>query len=327
MTNETILLVEDNEALREGLKTLLEQEKFTVLAAADGVDGLERMEEVTPDLIVADIVMPRMDGFALCEAVRSRPEWVSVPFIFLTVHREREYLLSGKKLGVEDYLVKPVPPDELLAVIRSRLSRSQQLLFAQLQHSYEASLIMFANAIEVRDAYTRGHVERVVNYTMAIAGQLGWMANSVIPLRYGSILHDIGKIHVRQSILRKNGSLDPAEWVEMKKHPFYGAEIIKGIPFLAPAISIILAHHEYWDGSGYPSGLSGEAIPIAARIVAVADAFDAMTSARPYRAGVSLQEAYDEILAKGGHYYDPEIVRVFQQIWAEGQIHVIHQNN
>jgi DNA-binding response OmpR family regulator len=164
--------VEDSDVLREGLKSILEQEGYLVMTGGDGKVALEKMEARTPDLILADILMPEMDGYALFEAVRSRPEWVSIPFIFLTARREHKHILAGKRLGAEDYLLKPISPEDLLTAIRSRLGRSQQLLLVQLQDSYEASLIMLANAIEVRDPYTRGHVERVMNYAQTIAEYL-----------------------------------------------------------------------------------------------------------------------------------------------------------
>src|SRR3990170_975025 len=191
MAGETILIVEDNQVLLDGLKNLLEQEAYKVVIAGHGFEGLERMHLIAPDLILSDIIMPEMDGYAFFEAVRSKPEWISIPFIFLTARREKEYILAGKKLGVEDYLLKPVSPDELLTTIRSRLGRLQQLHFAQLEQSYEASLIMLANAIEVRDPYTRGHVERVMSYAVAISEQLGWSVEQIHFLRIGCILHDV----------------------------------------------------------------------------------------------------------------------------------------
>lgn len=321
MAGETILLVDDNQILRDGLTTLLGQEGYHVLSAANGEEALERMEVLTPDLILSDIVMPVMDGYVFFEAVRARQEWISIPFIFLTARREREFVLAGKKLGVEDYLLKPVSPDELLTTIRSRLSRSHQLLLVQLEQSYEASLIMLANAIEVRDPYTRGHVERVMNFALAIGEALGWTLTN--DLRFGSILHDIGKIHIRESTLHKEGPLDDDEWEEMMKHPELGAELIAGIHYLQPAVPVILFHHERWDGSGYPRGLEGESIPVTARIVAVADSFDAMTTDRPYRDVLALRSAYEEILSCSGKLYDPEVVNAFRQTWESGQIQAI----
>lgn len=315
MTEETILLVEDSDVLRQGLKTLLEQENYIVMTGENGKVALDKMKVATPDLILADIVMPEMDGYELFEAVRSEPDWISIPFIFLTARREQKHILAGKRLGAEDYLLKPVSPEDLLTAIRSRLGRSQQLLLAQLHESYEASLIMLANAIEVRDPYTRGHVERVMNYTQTIAEYLGWTTTEINNLRFGSILHDIGKINIAENILTKEGPLNEEEWMEMRKHPEMGAELIKGIHYLNPALPVILYHHERWDGSGYPFGLKEEKIPVSARIVAIADSFDAMTTQRPYRKKLTPEQAFNEIVSCSGIQYDPLMVDAFQHAW------------
>jgi putative two-component system response regulator len=320
MTEEVILLVEDSDVLRQGLKSLLEQEGYDVVTGGNGKEALDQMEVVTPDLILADILMPEMDGYELFEAVRSKPKWISIPFIFLTARRERKHILAGKRLGAEDYLLKPISPEDLLTAIRSRLGRSQQLLLAQLQESYEASLIMLANAIEVRDPYTRGHVERVMNYAQSIAEYLGWSSTEINNLRFGSILHDIGKINISEDILRKEGTLSDEEWVEMRKHPEMGAELVKGIHYLDPALPVILYHHERWNGSGYPFGLKAEKIPIAARIVAIADSFDAMTTERPYRQELTPEQAFDEVISGSGIQYDPLIVDAFQHAWETDKI-------
>ncbi len=208
MAGEIILIVEDNDVLRQGLQALLEAEGFSVHTAIHGLDGLEKVKSCPPDLILADISMPEMDGYAFFEAVRARPEWVSIPFIFLTARRGREDVFAGKKLGAEDYLIKPVTRQELVTTIRSRMARSHQLLLAQLQQAYESSLIMLANAIELRDQYTGGHVERVRDYAAAIAEQMGWTATRINHLNYGSILHDIGKIHILENVLSKPGPLN-----------------------------------------------------------------------------------------------------------------------
>jgi putative two-component system response regulator len=315
MPGEYILVVEDNDVLREGLQLIIEAEGFQTIGAANGIDAMLQMNSVTPDLILSDISMPEMDGFAFYQAVRSHQDWVPVPFIFLTARSEREQVIAGKKLGVEDYLVKPVDRKELLTTIRSRLERSQQLMLAQFNQAYEASMIMLANAIELRDHYTRGHVERVMQIAMMIARQMGWTPAQLKPLQYGAILHDIGKIHVRESILYKAGPLDKDEWGEMKLHAAIGAELLDSVPYLSAVIPIIRYHHERWDGKGYPEGLAREEIPIGARIVAVADAYDAMTTARVYQQASSTHQAIDEIRASSGTRYDPNVVKAFLHVW------------
>jgi putative two-component system response regulator len=315
MPDETLLIVEDHDVLREGLQLLLESEGYQVVAAAHGLEALEQMEKKTPDLIMSDIAMPEMDGYELYSAVRSRPEWVTIPFIFLTARGERTEVFASKKMGVEDYLIKPVERHELVTTIRSRLERSQQLMLAQLQQAYEASLIMLANAIELRDRYTRGHVERVMHYAVAIAEQMGWSQSQIKTLEFGSILHDIGKIYIQENILSKAGPLDDIEWVEMKQHTVVGAELLRKIPYLKQAIPIIRFHHERWDGSGYPLGLVGEEIPLGARIVSVADSFDAMTTARVYQRPITQEGALEEIEAGSGSKYDPAVVEAFVAAW------------
>lgn len=316
-SNAVILVVEDNDALRNGLQLMMETDGFAVFSAMHGLDALEKMKSTCPDLILCDISMPVMDGIAFFQAVRARPEWIAIPFIFLTAHAGREEIFEGKKLGAEDYLVKPVNRQELLTTIRSRLNRSQQLLLVQLKQAYEASLIMLSNAIELRDQYTRGHVERVKNYSLMIARNMGLNYSQLNALQFGSILHDIGKIYIRETILKKPGPLDNEEWVEMKRHPNIGAELIKDIEYLAMAIPVIRHHHERWDGMGYPLGLAGEEIPLEARIVAVADSFDAMSTVRVYQPTCDPQEAYSRILLGSGSQFDPNVVEAFKEAWAE----------
>jgi putative two-component system response regulator len=301
--------------MRQGLQVLLEDSGFDVLTAIHGREGLEQMNWATPDLILSDISMPEMDGFEFFEMVRSRAEWVSIPFIFLTARGEREDTFLGRKLGAEDYLVKPITQEELITTVESRLARNHELLLAKLEEAYESSLIMLVNAIDLRDHYTRGHVERVMKYSLSIANKLDCSRIEKAGVRFGAILHDIGKIHIRDDVLRKTGPLDDGEWMEMRKHPIMGAEMVKDIPYLAPAIPVIRYHHERWDGSGYPAGLSGEAIPRTARIVSVADSFDAMTTERPYRTTLSPSSAYETIASNGGILFDPSVIAAFADAW------------
>jgi putative two-component system response regulator len=302
---------------------MLELDGFSVFTASNGQQALDEMAARKPDLILSDIAMPVMDGYVFFHKVRNQPEWVSIPFIFLTARGEHEDILKGKDLGVEDYLVKPVTREDLVTVVNSRLERSHQLHVVQLQQAYETSLAVLANAIEVRDQYTRGHVERVVGYAFAIAENLNEYHVDRDQLRYGAMLHDIGKIHIRERTLCKENSLSPAEWSEIKLHPSTGAEMIKDIPYLAPAIPVVRYHHERWDGNGYPEGLRGEDIPLVARIVAVADGFDAMTTDRPYSNARSLNQAHQEIINGSGSRYDPYVVEAFMKAWQSGRIQAI----
>jgi putative two-component system response regulator len=317
MSGETILVVEDNDITRQGIRIVLETDGFSVITAIHGLDALDQMERRRPDLILCDISMPVMDGFAFFDMVRERIEWVSIPFIFLTARGSHEDVFEGKKVGVEDYLVKPVDRKELLTTVHSQITRNQQILLAQLSQAYQSSLIMLANAIELRDEYARGHVERVTEFSMSIGRQIGLPHACLSALKFGSILHDIGKIHIREEILRKVSPLNEDEWIEIRQHPIVGAELIKNVPYLVPAVPVIRHHHERWDGTGYPDGLARAAIPIEARIVAVADALDAMTTTRVYRRARSKQSAFKEIVQLSGVWYDPDVVSAFRAAWGD----------
>jgi putative two-component system response regulator len=325
MVNEgtTLLIVEDNHDLRNGLKEILTYEGYTVLDASNGVDALNQMQGVNLDLIVSDISMPEMDGFEFFQAVRARPEGITTPFIFLTARGERQDIMKGRSMGAEDYLVKPVTRSELVNAVESRLVRFRQLQAAQMEAAYQYALTALANGIEVRDHYTRGHVERVTSYSLAIAEELGWQGKRLDNLRFGSILHDVGKIFVSEQILSKAGPLNPEELKEMARHPNNGAEMLRDIPYLQVAIPVIRCHHERWDGSGYPEGLSGEQIPIEARIISVADVFDAMTTNRPYHQAESLETAYANVLDMSGKHFDPSVVQAFHRVWESGKVQQI----
>jgi len=323
-TEDTLLIVEDNHPLREGIREILANAGYTVLAAANGLEALDTMKMVSPDMIISDISMPAMDGFTFFSHVRARPDWVTIPFIFLTAHGEHAEIIAGKNLGAEDYLVKPLSRDELLTTVRARLERSQQLQVVQLRQAYESSLTMLANAIDERNAATRGHVERVTGYAAVIAEEIGWQGRQLEQLRLGAILHDIGKIIIQESVLFKPGSLDTEEWQLIKKHPVTGADMVREIPFLLPAVPVIRHHHERWDGSGYPDRLAGQRIPPGARIVALADSFDAMTSDLPYHRAKSLENSLAEIVRCARTSFDPDVVAAFQRAWEAGCIQQIY---
>ena len=320
MSNEIILVVEDVDVLRDGLCEILSNEGFQAISAEDGLAALELMETRTPDLILSDISMPRLGGYELFNLVRARPEWVKIPFIFLTALSDAISLLAGRNLGAEDYLTKPISPSELVTAVRSRLKRSQQIQMAQLQQAYELSLIAMANAIDRREAGSNGHIENVTNFALILARQLGWPDKRLEHLRLGAILHDIGKIQLRENTLLKPPPLEAHEWQEIRLHPGHSADMLKDVPYLAEIAPIVRHHHERWDGTGYPDGLKGEEIPEGARIIAVADSLDAMTRTRSYRQPRSLQEAFQEIKNLAGAQYDPAVVAALERAWQSGQI-------
>lgn len=211
---------------------------------------------------------------------------------------------------------------DISQLIRLEREQARQLQDAMgsLTTTYDATVTALVTALDVRDLGTGGHSQRVVSYTLAIADEIGWPPDHREELGRGALLHDIGKIGVRDSILRKRGPLSPRQREEMRKHCLWGYNILKDIPFLRGATDIVYAHHERYDGTGYPRGLSGAAIPLGARIFAIADSLDAMTSARPYRQVIGFDEATEEIEAGAGTQFDPEAVYAFLQAMDEGRI-------
>jgi putative two-component system response regulator len=325
VTKRTLLVVEDDPAMLVALRDILEAAGYRVLTAHNGEIALGILDAETPALILSDISMPVLDGIGLFEAVRRRPGGAAIPFVFLTARGTREDIFAGKSLGADDYITKPVTSQELLSAVEARLQRTDELMLAQLREAYKASLRALANAIEARDQYTGDHVERVNAYSQALAEELAWDEDRKDALEFGAILHDIGKIAVREAILRKPGRLSPDEWTEMREHTEVGRRMIEGIPYLAPAIAAVLYHHERWDGSGYPSGLRGDDIPEVARLLSVADAFDAMTDHRPYHPPMPPDEAFTELREQAGRQFDPGMVEAFMRCWERGDIRTILQ--
>ena len=322
----TLLVVEDDPAMLIALRDILETAGYNVRTARNGKVALDLLAQEQPALILSDISMPVMDGYQLFEAVRRHPNGTAIPFIFLTARGTREDIIVGKSLGADDYITKPITSQELLTAVHARLQRTSEIMLAQLKSAYKASLKVLANAIEARDHYTRDHVDRVNAYAQLLAHNLGWDHDRRDVLEYGAILHDIGKIAVRESVLRKMGPLDEEELREMRQHPVVGAQMLRGIPYLAPAIPIVLYHQEHWDGSGYPEGIKGVAIPSGARLLALVDTFDAMTSDRPYRPALASNEAVQEITLMSARQFDPDMVKAFMLCWDKGEIQRILNN-
>jgi len=320
MNNETILIVEDNDSLRIGIFEMLTIEGFKVLAARNGVEAIRVLETCVPELILSDVIMPEMDGFNFYHQVRARPEFITIPFLFLTARTDPEGSLEGRKLGADDYLTKPITRDELVSTIRSRLHRSRQIKLAQVEQAYVASLTLLAGAIEARTQISNRHIEHLTEISLLLANEMGWSERSRVALKFASILHDIGKLHISDRILRKEKKLTPKEWTEIRRHPLTGVEMIRGIPFLAEAAPIIHHHHERWDGQGYPDGLAGIEIPPGARILALVDSLDAMVSPRVYARQQSLPEAFAELQSLAGIQYDPDIVEALNKIWHENKL-------
>ncbi len=312
-----ILLVEDDLALLEVVRDILSDAGYQVMTAVNGVEGLKVFRLFHPDLILSDIMMPNMDGFELLEAVRQMDEGMLVPFIFLSARTERYDTSNARRLGADDYLFKPFSAEELLTAVTARLRRREQISLFSTREAHLQTVIMLASAIEERDVTTSGHVERVRALAMAFADFLGWSPEIKMVLEIGALLHDIGKIIVPEHILNKPAPLTDEEMEVMKRHPTSGARILKGVHHLAPAAPYVLYHHERWDGKGYPFGLKGEDIPIEGRFLALVDAYDAMTSDRPYRKGLPRERAMQIIRENLGTQFDPDLGERFLYMLTE----------
>jgi putative two-component system response regulator len=306
-----ILLVEDDALLLEVMCNILEGEGFEIHPAKNGRQALELFMNLTPDLIISDIMMPEMDGYELLKSVRNLPNGVTVPFLFLTARTERADVSRARTLGVDDYLFKPFDAPELINAVQSRLDRRHLVEMFDTRTAHLQTVIMLANVIEARDPYTAGHLERVRRLALNLAFALDWENEQIVFLEFGAILHDIGKITVPSKVLKKTGPLDESEWKLMRQHPEAGAKMLEGVDHLKAAIPYVLYHHEWWNGSGYPMGLKGENIPREGRLLAIVDAFDAMTTNRPYHVSMMAKDAIEEISENRGTYFDPDMVDVF----------------
>ncbi|RME08131.1 MAG: response regulator [Anaerolineae bacterium] len=312
--SKKILLVEDNELIREGIKQHLQIDNFLVMTAGDGIEALETLEHFTPDLILADINMPRMDGITFYKELRKSPRWTAIPFIFLTADNSPESIRRGRELGVEDYITKPVNHRDLVNTINARLLRAAEIEVAHIGQAYLETVKVLANAIEGRDRYTRGHVDRVTQYTLWTAQALHWSEHDLRRLEFGARLHDIGKIIIPDRILNKKEKLTPEEWELMRRHPKAGAEMLQNITHLADIRPLVLYHHERWDGKGYPEGLGERDIPLGARILAIADVYDALTTERPYHPARPPKDVLEFLRFNAGKAFDPDLVPIFCQV-------------
>lgn len=309
-----ILLAEDDDALRRMIRAILELDQYEVFAYPNGQHALEAFEEVNPDLVVSDISMPLMNGFELLEAVRKLHSGSVVPFLFLSALSEHDDVYTAKRLGVDDYLFKPFRPEDLLIAVKARLERRRAAELFDSHQAHLQTITLLANVIEARDAYTRGHVERVQQAALELGRALNWSLEDMIILEFGALLHDVGKITTPESVLNKPGKLTPEEVEIMRNHTIAGAHIIESVPHLRPAKPYVLYHHERWDGTGYPHGLMGEDIPREGRLMAIVDVYDALTSDRPYHQGISPNDALNFLRRGSGRHFDPNMVEVYIQI-------------
>ena len=304
-----LLLVDDEPTNLQVLRHVL-QADYRLLFATDGARALQVAREQLPQLILLDIMMPGMDGYAVCRALKADPATAGIPVIFITALDDSQDETAGFDVGGVDYLTKPVSPPVVRARVRTHLSlvRMDELRETRLQ-----IVQRLGRAAEYKDNETGMHVIRMSHFSQLLALAAGCSPAWAEDLLNAAPMHDVGKIGIPDAVLRKPGPLDADEWATMRRHPEIGAEIIGEYPsgVLQLAREIALAHHEKWDGSGYPRGLAGEAIPLSARIVAIADVFDALTTRRPYKEPWPVQEAMNHIAAQAGKHFDPALVALF----------------
>jgi putative two-component system response regulator len=285
----TILVADDNEANRVLLTEILEAEHYRIVHAEDGDEALQLVEEDEVDLVLSDVMMPGRSGFAVCRAVKSNPNTRLIPVVLVTSLSASEDRVQGIESGADDFLNKPVNKEELLARVRSLLRIKQ--FTDELEHA-ETVLFALALSIEAKDHYTEGHCDRLSQSSEALAKRLSLTEEERIVLRRGGVIHDIGKVAVPDQILLKPGPLTPEERKVMQQHTVVGAGICSPLKSFRSVLPIIRHHHEKMDGSGYPAGLKGGAIPLTARILQTVDIYDALTTDRPYRKAMTPERAF-----------------------------------
>jgi cyclic di-GMP phosphodiesterase len=351
-----ILVTDDEISVREVLAEGLESFGFPVLQAGNAAEAFRLVQGGGIGLVLSDIDMPGETGLSLLARIKAHDPDIDV--IMVTGVIDVDTAISTIRRGASDYVTKPFNLEEVRIVVERTLekrrlilenreyqqnleikvgertrelvlkNREVEQLYLDLEDSYESTLEALITALDFRDNETHGHSRRVVEYAVLVAQAMGVVEPDLTWIRRGAILHDVGKIGVSDSILRKPGKLDAAEWEEMKRHPEMGYRMLEHVRFLAPALDIVYCHQERYDGSGYPRGLAGEAIPLGARIFAAVDTFDAMTSDRPYRAALSIESAREEIRRFSGIQFDPRVAEAFLSIdaaaWGaiRGRVHV-----
>lgn len=306
-----ILLVDDEPTNLRVLRTVL-NDLYRLLFAKNGQEALQLAAEHQPDLVLLDVMMPGMTGFEVCTALKADPHTQHIPVIFVTALRDEIDETQGFDVGAVDYITKPISP----AVVRARVKTHLSLVQAQELKKTRLQVIQrLGRAAEYRDNETGLHILRMSHFSQVIALAYGLSPKQAEDLLHAAPMHDIGKIGIRDDILLKPGKLTAEEFTEMQRHPLIGAEILGDADshLLQLAQQVALYHHEKWDGTGYPHGLKGEEIPLEARIVALCDVFDALTSTRPYKSAWSVEDTLAHLQAQKGKHFDPQLVDLLEQ--------------
>jgi response regulator RpfG family c-di-GMP phosphodiesterase/signal transduction histidine kinase len=312
-TGIRVLYVEDNADLRMYVGQMLRSFGHTVTLAVDGMDGWQQTQELMPDIVVSDVMMPGLNGFDLARLVKTTNTTQKIPIVLITAKSETEARIEGLEIGADDYIAKPVNIRELDArinnIVSERRFRDALTKAEELEVRIEQLAYGFSRSLELRDGYTAGHSDDVLTFGTIITEELDMPMNRT--LRESLLLHDIGKLGIPDGLLRKPAPLTPEEWTVMRRHPELGADLLRQFDSLVDMSRIVVAHHERYDGTGYPNGLEGEEIPVESRIIAVADSWHAMREDRAYRRAIPVAEAVGELLKNRGRQFDAEIVERF----------------
>ena len=308
-TGRRILVVDDDPTVGAALEHILKHEGYQVSRARDGRGALAVVGDRPPDLILLDLNMPQVGGYEVCQRIKGDPATSLLPIVILTGESEFDARMQAWEAGADDFLTKPFQVVEVLARCRSLLRNKQ--LVDELD-SAQSVLFAFARTLEAKSRFTQGHSERVTAHALALADRVGLSASEKELLRRGSLLHDIGKISTPDSILDKPARLTPDEYAIVKQHPAEGVRMVESLRSIRDVIPFIRWHHERMDGGGYPDGLFGGSIPLAVRVLSVADVFDALVTERPYRPALAPEECYRIMRAEAaGGGLDPKLVDQF----------------
>ncbi len=334
-TRSKILIVDDEPNVRAVLSRHLADNNTECVASHSAFDALNKIKGNRFSLVISDVMMPGMSGVELLRFIKKQDAETAV--IMITGLMDINTAVDSLRMGACDFITKPFDLPTIRRAVDRALERRQLLVenryyqeelekkvrertfelngaLHEVEESYKITLEALVTALDAREHETQAHSLRVREYTLTLAGQLGLAGEGLIQLGRGALLHDVGKIGVPDSILLKPGTLTPDEWIEMRKHPRIGFEILQNIKFLSPAAEIVLCHQERWDGGGYSSGLAGKDIPLGARVFAVADTLDAMTSDRPYRKAMTFEMAIAEIRRCCATQFDPIVVEAFLSV-------------
>jgi putative two-component system response regulator len=314
-----ILVVDDNPEIMELMRELLDSHGYDVVSVANVAQAEVEIARLPPDLILSDVIMPGKSGYELCRELKENPGTRLIPIVLITGLSEREDRLQGIECGADDFLHKPIYPEELFARVKSLLKLKE---FTDELETAESVLCTLGLSVESRDPYTEGHCERLARNAADLGRYLGLDGESIVALRRGGYLHDLGKIAVPDEILKKGTNLTAEEWKVMKQHPITGENICRPLKSLRLVLPIIRNHHEHSDGSGYPDRLRRGEIPLLARILQVVDVYDALRTARPYKPALSHEQAALTMTneARGGLWDEALVAKFFSMLEKRRQV-------